>query len=181
MMTWMPNKSLFDSVGALELDQLAVAAVEAESLFNELVYGEPSEGMSAAPLPLVRMWIGYEAALAGYVAACAVTLVGYGVSATHRALRVSQSLGQLRRSEDVPFVLPPWFEDLYVLRSHRSNLMRRWPESYAWKGTPERMPYLWPIVDEDGGYVLKLSKYDKGLLASGERVLPRSIAGRIDH
>ena len=30
MMTWMPNKSLFDSAAALELDQLAVATVEAE-------------------------------------------------------------------------------------------------------------------------------------------------------
>ncbi|URP21718.1 hypothetical protein SEA_KATE_52 [Microbacterium phage Kate] len=180
MMTWMPNKSLFDSAEALELDQLAVATVEGASLFNEMLYGEPTDGQMKAPVPLIGMWAGYEAALAAYVAACATTMVRYGVSATNRALQLSQSLVALRRHEEVPFVLPPWFEDLDVLRSHRSNLMRRWPESYSWRGTPQRMPYLWPIVDEDGGYVLKLSKYDKGLLASGERVLPRSIAGRID-
>lgn len=180
MMTWMPNKSLFDSVAALELDQLAVATVEAASLFNEMIYGEPTDQQDKAPTPLIGMWVGYEAALAAYVAAGAATLVRFGVTATNRSLQVSHSLVALRRHEDVPLVLPPWFEDLDVLRSHRSNLIRRWPESYSWRGTPERMPYLWPIVDEDGGYVLKVSKYDKGLLASGERVLPKSIAGRIE-
>lgn len=181
MMTWMPNMSLFDSAAALEVDHLAVAFKEAESLFYQLTYGEPVEGMGEAPLPLVRMWIGYEAALGAYVAACGATLVGYGVTTGVRAASVAQTVAQLRTAEDpFPLVMPPWLTDTDVLRSHRSNLIRRWPDSYRWKGTPELMPYLWPIVDDDGGYVLKLSKYDRGLLASGERFLPPSIAGRID-
>lgn len=180
MMTWMPNMSLFDSVGALELDQLAVALVESASLFNEMTYDEPDPDYGKAPAPLRMMWLGYEAALAGYVAACSATLVGYGVTSSTVSLGVAQTITELRRDDETPFVMPPWITDTDVLRSHRSNLMRRWPESYSWKGTPLLMPYLWPVVDEDGGYVLKLSKYDKGLLASGERVLPKSIAGRIE-
>lgn len=180
MMTWTPNMSLFDSVAALELDQLAVALVESESLFNELVYDEPRQDIGAAPVPLRLMWLGYEAALAGYVAACSASLVAYGVGSSTLSLGVAQAIVALRRDEETPMVMPPWLTDTDVLRSHRSNLMRRWPDSYSWKGTPLQMPYLWPVVDDDGGYKLKLSKYDKGLLASGERVLPKSIAGRIE-
>ena len=178
-MTWMPNKSLFDSVAALELDQLAVALEEAEAVFETLAFALGPEE-SRVPPPLRMMWRGYEAALAGYVAAATAALVGYGVVAGDRALRAAQTIKQIRLEEDLPLVMPPWFEDLDVLRSHRSNLMRRWPTSYAWKGTPERMPYLWPIVDDEGGYKLKLSKHDIGLIASGDRVLSKSIAGRID-
>jgi hypothetical protein len=176
----MPNMSLFDSVAALELDQLSVAFVEGESLFNEMIFGEPNEEVGKAPLPLLRMWIGYEAALAAYTVAAAATLVRYGVTVASRSLALSQTVAELRRDDDpMPLVMPPWLTDTDVLRSHRSNLMRRWPDAYAWKGTPTNLPYLWPIVDDEGGYVLKLSKYDKGLIASGDRVLPKTIAERI--
>lgn len=181
MMTWMPNMSLFDSAGALELDQLAVAMVESASLFNELIYDEPDPELGKAPAPLRLMWLGYETALAGYVAACSASLVAYGVSSSTLSLGVAQTMTVLRRDEDAPMVMPPWFTDTDVLRSHRSNLMRRWPDSYSWKGTPLRMPYLWPKVDDEGGYKILLSKYDKALLNSGDRSLAKSILKRVEN
>lgn len=180
MMTWMTRMSLFDSALDLELPELALAFNEAESLFNEMVFGEASDEVGSAPAPLQAMWYGYETALAGYAVACAATLVSFGVSTGVRSLALAQTIRELRRNGDESeFILPPWIEDVDVLMSHRSNLMRRWPDRYTFARNPKSMPYLWPVVDEDGGYVLKLSKYDKALLAKGERSLPKSILERI--
>lgn len=184
MMTWMTRMSLFDSAQDLELDQLVVAHKESYALFMELVYGEPDEtivvnGEIGAPAPLRFMWEGYEVALAGLSVAYAAQLVALGVNAVQTSLTLAETVKELRRNEDAPFEMPPWIQDIDVLTSHRSNLLRRWPESYSWPRTPRLMPYLWPVCDDDGGYVLKLSKYDKGLLASGERALPASILERI--
>jgi hypothetical protein len=58
--------------------------------------------------------------------------------------------------------------------------MRRWPSTYSFPRNPKDMPYLWPIVDDDGGYTLRLSKYDRELLAKGERSLSKNILERIE-
>jgi hypothetical protein len=181
MITWFTHMSMFDSAAALELPQLAQSFEHAEAMFNILVFDEaPDVEAAVNHLPLLRMWIGYETYLAAYAAACAVTLVSHGVTATARALALAQSVEALRRGGDpAPLAVPPWLSDVDVLRSHRSNLMRRWPESYSWPKTPSDLPYLWPVVDDEGGYALKLSKYDRELIAKGERTLPRSIAERI--
>lgn len=172
--------SLFDSAADLELPQLAIAQSESESLFNELVFGEPSEEHGSAPAPLVKMWQGYEAALAAYSVVCGTTMVGYGVTNGIRSLEMANTIKELRRSGDpTPFEMPPWIEDIDFLMSQRSNLMRRWPASYKFPRNASDMPYLWPIVDGEGGYVLKLSKYDRGLMTKGERRLSKEVMERI--
>jgi hypothetical protein len=179
-MTWMTRMSIFDSVGDLELAQLALAQRESEALFNELVFGIGDEERGDAPAPLKGMWYGYEAALAAYSVACGITLVGHGITSGLQPLHISNTIKELRRNGDpTPFELPPWIQDIDVLMSHRSNLMRRWPESYKFPRNPTDMPYLWPIVDDDGGYQLKLSKYDRELLNKGERKLPSKVMERI--
>lgn len=182
-MIWLTRAGLFDSALDLELPELCVAQETSQSLFEELLLGAPTTGHAAASVPLSRMWQGYEIALAGYSVAYLATMVSFGVNGASRALVLAQAVARMRvASEDgEPMVMPPWLSDIDVLRSHRSNLVRRFPERYAeaWPRNPPLMPYLWPIVDDDGGYVLKLSKYDRGLLATGERALPKSILERI--
>lgn len=180
MMTWMTRMSIFDSLEDLELPQLALAVRESEALFNELVFGESDED-GPAPVPLIGMWRGYEAALAAYSVAGATILVSHGVTSGVRSLEIANTIKSLRANGDpVPYEPPPWFEDIDVLMSHRSNLMRRWPDAYKFPRNPTDMPYLWPIVDDDGGYTLRLSKYDKELLAKGERNLSKKVMERID-
>lgn len=180
MMTWMTRMSLLDSAEDLALPQLAVARRESEALFGELVFGEADEEHGSAPTPLVLMWSGYEAALAAYSVSCAVALVAHGVTDGNRALEVAKTVREMRQNGDpMNFEMPPWHQDIDVLMSHRSNLMRRWPESYKFPRNPSDMPYLWPVVDDDGGYILKLSKYDRGLLEKGERKLSTKIMERI--
>lgn len=184
MMTWLTRMSIFDSAEDLALPQLAQAHRESEALFYELVFGisdeDADDPVGPAPVPLIGMWRGYEAALAAYSVACATLMVSHGVSTGIRTLEMANTITELRQSGDpVPYEPPPWLQDIDVLMSHRSNLMRRWPEAYSFPRNPKDMPYLWPVVDDDGGYVLKLSKYDRGLLASGERSLNKKIMERI--
>jgi len=180
MMTWMTAMSLFDSAEALATDQLAQARRESEALFYELVFDEFDDDLGKAPAPLRMMWTGYETALAGYSIACSAILVGRGIATSQQALELSNTIEDLRRGGDpAPLEIPPWLSDTDVLSSHRSNLLRRWPDNYSWRRIPANMPYLWPVVDGDGEYELRLSKYDKELLASGERKLDKKIMERV--
>ena len=175
----MTRMSLFDSAEDLQLNELAVAAEESEKLFYAMIGMEDGDDHQA---PSYKMWSGYETALAGYATACYAVLVSHGIHSGVRSARMAQAVAQLRQAGDpAPLVLPPWVSDTAVLKSHRSNLMRRFPDSYSWKGTPARMPYVWPFVDEDGGYTLNLSKHDKQLLADGERALPKDIERMINN
>lgn len=177
MMTWMTRMSFFDTAADLEVDLLATSYYDSVGLFDFLVY---QEGDLAENHPAVRMWQGYHVALGMYAAATASTLVVHGISVGLETMKMAGAVEEMRREEEQPFVLPPWIKDTDVLRSHRSNIVRRWPE-YAdvWPGTPERMPYLWPFVDDEGGYSLMVSKHDKQALADGDRALPKTIAKKV--
>ena len=175
MITWMTRMSYLDTAADLDSDMLMQLAQESSELVREmLTVGENQS-------PTVRMWQGYEVALAAYSASMEVELATRGVF-THLHLETATLIRDLGRSDDNEYDAPPWLEDADVLRSHRSNLVRRWPEQYgnSWAKTPELWPYIWPFVS-DGGYVLMLSKHDKKLLASGERVLPKKIIERIEN
>lgn len=177
MMTWLTRMSFLETARDLETPLLAQGVKETSELTHALLLGD-TNGLENHPL--VRMWNGYEVALAGYSAALNLELATRGVlDTTH--LRLTQLVRNLRNNEDAPFMPPTWLEDTDILRSHRSNMVRRWPDDYksTWKGTPELMPYLWPFVDENGSYEIMVSKEDKKLLASGERKLSPAIKKRV--
>lgn len=181
MMTWMTRMSLLDTADDLDLARAATAAEDSAKLAYALVYDDlPAE---LEKHPVVRIWQGYEVALAAYSVAMEIRLVQMGVTSGLRALETAKVISELRRVAEAEFVMPPWTEDTAVLQSHRSNLTRRWPAAFGktWKGTPANMPYVWPFIDEaeESGYKLMLSSYDKKLLATGERALPSKILERI--
>jgi hypothetical protein len=77
-------------------------------------------------------------------------------------------------------VMPPWLADTDVLLSHRSNLVRRWPGYAAvFPRTPANLPYLFPFVDDEGGYTLNVSKAEQQMLRTGARTLPKSIQKKV--
>lgn len=181
MMTWMTRMSFLETAADLDTDLLVQVVSEGTELFQSMVFGiyenlDPND-------PVQKGWYGYEIALAAYVVAAEAELISRGVS-SHAHLEIAQTIREIKQGgDDAVFDKPAWVEDPDVLRSHRSNLARRWPKSYgdSWKGTPANMPYIWPFVDEQGGYRLMLSKADKALLASGERSLPTTIKKRIEN
>lgn len=182
MMTWMTRMSMFDTMDDLQLNQIALAVKEAEELFYEMVGLAPDDA-EPAPAPVRMMWAGYEPALAAYaVAGMAVLTTQHRITSGIRSIELANTVADLRRGDEsyLEFETPPWFNDVDVLRSHRSNLQRRF-KHYYWKNTPSDLPYIWPVVDDAGGYSLKLSKYDKALIASGERSIPKKTLERIDN
>lgn len=176
-MTWITRISHLEGADDLDIELASSTLVRSARLWNTVVF----EGVEAAN-PWHRMWDGYEAALAGYVAALGISLVQRGVSTFRVVDSVVHTLVDLRKEGyEYEYSAPPWSQDADVIRSHRSNLIRRYGSRVSFKGTPLNMPMLWPFVDREGGYALMLSKHDKSLIASGERKLPHTIAKRVEN
>lgn len=180
MMTWITRISWFDTAADLSDSLLLQQVKESVEFFHGLL--EVAEPMSDEFIahPLTRCWLGYETAAGTYAAIMSVEAVRRGFHG-RSPMDIDVKMAIYRRRMDTSLVLPPWKDDTDVLRSHRSNLMRRFPSQYSWQKTPERMPYLWPFVDDEGGYGLFISRHDRELLAAGERQLPNEIKKRIEN
>lgn len=135
--------------------------------------------------PVLMMWRGYEYSLGIYVMMMGMEWCFRKGFAGHPAFFPVYKGIQETKAQDETFVyeIPPWFRDLDVLASHRSNLARRDPGTYGdkWRVCPENWPYLWPIIDDSmpEGYKIMLSKSDKARLRNGSRVLPKAQKTRV--
>lgn len=132
MQTFLPYPNFLDSALVLDRQRLGKQRVEAKQIINTL------EGTSSgwANHPAVKMWRGYEQALALYgVTVCAVWIErGYkDTLLPFFALRLG--------TDD----MPPWMGDPLLHLSHQSNLLRKDPEYYGqfFDITPD-LPYVWP-------------------------------------
>lgn len=131
--------------------------------------------------PVADMWRGYHSALAIYTIQHCVEW-----HMKRRNMDVVQfQIHPLFENSGGPyefdFVQPPWRDDVDMMRSHRSNLVREDPKTYGkmFKGTPADMPYLWPVCYDDGTYDLTVSDEDRKLLKKGKRKLPKALMERI--
>jgi len=130
--------------------------------------------------PAVRMWEGHEPALLLYgLVICHEWRVkrGHEDKVWHQLEEMSPTYWDPRTPlENERYEAPGWLSNKWVLRSHRSNLIRKAPHHYADKypSTPELMPYLWPRYSL-GGWDMYLSKPDQNRLETGERVLPEGL------
>ena len=173
MTIWMTHKSFADTSEALKDRELLESIVDSANLLERLM-----DGGDRTPFGLV--WSNDLSALAVYGATLSVTAARRGIVVGHYL-----DIGRIASRNELvhqyeTMVHPAWTGDTDVLRSHRSNLVRRWSVYKAvFPGTPGDWPYLWPFSDGHGGYTLRLSKHDQGLLASGQRSLPASVLERI--
>lgn len=88
--------------------------------------------------PCAKMWRGHEAGLAAYGLAVCEEWVWRGYKDT--CADKIRSLVEPRDSD-----LPSWWGREDIVLSHRSNLIRKFPEHYAglWTGVPDDLPYVW--------------------------------------
>lgn len=93
--------------------------------------------------PIVKMWNGHEVALAAYTLSVCNEWISYGYKDTCRE-KVLEII-PIVNSELA--VIPKWLYDEEVAVSHRSNLIRKYPEHYRvlWPDTPDDLPYKWVI------------------------------------
>lgn len=86
--------------------------------------------------PAVRMWRGYENALKYYINIVIMEWERRGCVNNMELHDVGDEL-----------ITPPWFRDLRLQYSHRSNLIRKLPEYYQcmWPEVRDDAPYWWPV------------------------------------
>jgi hypothetical protein len=80
------------------------------------------------------MWGSYKSALAVYHNTMIKEWIRRGYKNNMKILEVGF------------YMLPPWIGDENFHLSHRSNLIRKFPEHYRkfWPDVPDDLPYIWP-------------------------------------
>lgn len=136
MQTFVPYPDFYESARVLDYRRLGKQRVETLQILNSLTglgkYGWKNH-------PATKMWLGHENGLIAYGIAMCETWVDMGYKDT--CLQKIASLGDADPSD-----LPSWWGDDRVHSSHRSNLLRKFPEHYAqfgWSDDPAS-PYVWP-------------------------------------
>jgi hypothetical protein len=134
MQTFLPYPHMKASMVALDYRRLGKQRVEAAQILNTLLHGGGWQNH-----PAVKMWRGYEDALALYHNLCVIEWAQRGYS---------NSMPLFSTSPDV--ALPPWFGNPDFHRSHRSNLLRKDPAHYRplFPDDPDNLPYVWPVSDQ---------------------------------
>lgn len=154
MQTFLPYPDFLESARVLDRRRLGKQRVEAVQVLRGLTV----PGYAWRRHPAVRMWAGYEEALArygldicrvwreyGHRDSCAATLVA-DLAAARPGMTVRDQAELAAAGE-----LPPWLGDEALHRSHRSALVRKDPDRYAalFPGVPADLPYVWPLSDRE--------------------------------
>jgi Pyrimidine dimer DNA glycosylase len=152
MQTFLPYPDFIRSARALDQRRLGKQRVEALQVLRALTW----PGYGWRHHPAVKMWAGYEEALARYgldvcavwcetgrADTCAVTLTVD--LATACGIERARTQDELAGAGE----LPPWLgrKDLHL--SHRAALLRKDPEHYQpiFGDLPAELPYVWPASD----------------------------------
>lgn len=138
MQTFLPYGSDYvKSALALDRQRLGKQRVEAWQIYRTLT--GVTDGWRNHPA--VKMWAGYEASLVDYGIAVCREWRDRG----YRDTLLPQFVLHKQRHAAIPTWLT-WDEGYELVRSHRSNLIRKMPEHYGriWPDVPDDLPYYWP-------------------------------------
>lgn len=142
MQTFLPLPSFSDSLIALDHMRLGKQRVECWTILRAM----RGEIAAWANHPATRMWRGYDGALIRYaLTSCAVwQLRGYNDNMAERFKLYASKHNIDWKSPAMPI----WFGYEPFHESHRSNLLRKFPNWYReyWPSEPDNLPYLWPIT-----------------------------------
>ncbi len=138
MQTFLPYPNFAESARVLDNRRLGKQRVETLQILNAL--SNPSYGWQNHPA--VKMWRGHKDSLVVYgIAICREWLVrGFNDTCADKIAAFS--------SGDIITDAPAWFGSDPFHASHRSNLLRKFPEHYAqfkWTDGPD-LPYIWPVA-----------------------------------
>lgn len=140
MQTFLPYKEFDKSAKVLDYRRLGKQRVECYQILQTL----RGESSGWANHPAVKMWVGFEAALAEYsLAICAEWVSrGYRDSCAEKI----KAFGY-----EKPTKYPPWIGDEEFHTSHKSNLLRKDNEFYGKYGwdIPADLPYVWPQIKNE--------------------------------
>lgn len=137
MQTFLPYPSVTQSAIVLDRQRLGKQRVEAREILRILTKQVPWKNH-----PVIRMWEGFEHALAVYGWTMCDEWIRRGYQDTCR-FTFLEVLG-LRDPNSIQ--VPPWIGNSDFHISHQSNLIRKRPDLYAhlFPGVPDNLPYVWP-------------------------------------
>lgn len=154
MQTFLPLPTFAESAAVLDDRRLGKQRVEAKQILISLgVPVGPHDGNPSSRWrnhPAVRMWRGFERSLCHYAIAVCDEWRSRGFRDSLGEQFVDASKWVLLALHDISpssaFANPRWLGADAVHQSHRSNLLRKFPEHYSRFGWSESsdLPYVWP-------------------------------------
>ena len=140
MQTFLPYPDFVKSTQVLDNKRLGKQRVEAMQILQTLA--EKRKAWSNHPA--VKMWAGYEIALAEYCLQCCVTWRqrGFSDSIVPKVLPYYYNASH-------PILYPHWLGNEEFHISHQSNLLRKDPDYYGrFFSVPSDLPYIWPTKEQ---------------------------------
>lgn len=135
MQTFLPYADFQKSAEVLDYKRLGKQRVETFQVLNILLSRTPTKGWRNHPVTV--MWTGYESALQLYQN---ITIREW----KKRGYKNNMAYEQIQPGL---LVMPPWFGDDRLHKSHRSNLLRKDFNYYSqYFDDPSDMEYFWPGV-----------------------------------
>ena len=137
MQTFLPYPSFEETAAILDYRRLGKQRVEAFQIHT--IITQPDYRGHWVNHPAVKMWRGYENALKLYVNVMIAEWVRRGYRNTMLSYNIDREVDDM--------LLPWWLGDPLFHDSHKSNLLRKFPEYYSqfhWD-VPDDLPYVWPV------------------------------------
>jgi hypothetical protein len=133
MQTFLPYRDFTKTAKALDYRRLGKQRVEARQILDIISNNKTGAWSNH---PAVNMWRGYSEALSEY-SDCIIS------EWIKRGYRNNMEINGI-----IAFTYPPWLGDENFHLSHRSNLLRKAPDSYSkiWPDVPDNLPYVWPVT-----------------------------------
>jgi hypothetical protein len=149
MQTFLPYPDFARSAAVLDVPRLGKQRVETLQILRALELFDYGWGNH----PAVRMWRGHTPALVCYGLTFARVWTGAGRADTTAAqiAEFAPDVAERPQSELVAEgLMPPWWGDERIHRSHRAALVRKNPEFYVpvFGELDDQMPYFWPDPPE---------------------------------
>lgn len=159
MQTFVTFSSFYDTAKSLDNKRLGKQRVECKQILIALGLpvglhvGNPESRWRNHPA--VKMWRGYESGLVRYanVICQEWRLRGFVDNLGDEFAVLEEWLTKLPHHKTwLTYEKPPWVYSMDFLWSHRSNLLRKYPEHYRreWPVVPDNLPYIWPEGKKKG-------------------------------
>lgn len=140
MNTFLPYSDFTESAKVLDYRRLGKQRVECYQILNTLRYGSRWSNH-----PAVLMWFGYETALCKYGYAICDEWINRGYIDNTKSKILEHDWHYLNLYTLIKY--PLWLGNEDFHKSHRSNLLRKYPEYYRkfWPDESDDLPYIWPV------------------------------------
>lgn len=139
MITFLPYPAFSDSARVLDSVRLGKQREDAYQIILTL----SGESKKWEDHPIMDMWDGYISALALYGAVMCREWTSRG----HTDNLLPEFMRFINKEKGVYVHRPSWCRSEKFHLSHRSNLVRMFPEYYKkfFPRVPANLPYIWPI------------------------------------